>query len=52
MTFKVCNSSSKLPYFNRAYVVRVPIFFSMTVYMKKNWSVAVFELDTYGSKVR
>ena len=35
MTFKVCNSSSKLPYFNRAFVVRVPIFFSMTVCMKK-----------------
>ena len=51
MTFKVCtNSSPWLPYFNRANVVRVPIFFSINVCMKKNWSAAVFELTTKGSK--
>ena len=31
MTFKVCNLGSKQPYFNRAYVVRVPIFSFTTV---------------------
>ena len=31
MTFKVCNLGSKHPYFNSAYVVRVPIFSFRTV---------------------
>ena len=31
MTFKVFNLGSKYPYFNRAYVVRVPIFSFVTV---------------------
>ena len=31
MTFKVCNLGSKQPYFNSAYVVRVPIFSFTTV---------------------
>ena len=33
MTFKVSNLGSKYPYFNRAYVVRVPIFFPQ-LYLK------------------
>ena len=32
MTFKVLNLGSKQPYFNSAYVVRVPIFSFATVY--------------------
>ena len=31
MTFKLCNLGSKQPYFNTAYVVRVPIFSFTTV---------------------